>query len=99
MGSAACRLKVKQHDQSIQMPSVSPCRSTSTPPSGQPYSTVIPWPNPAEKGFKVQSNTEQYTSVWDQNTKVGVEWKNLENLHDNILVIIDIFSIIEIPIQ
>ncbi|CAF1629693.1 unnamed protein product [Adineta ricciae] len=71
MGSAACRSKVKQYDQSVQIPSVSPCTSTSTPPPGQPYPTVISWPSSTEKGFKVKTNTEQYTSVWDQNTKLS----------------------------
>ncbi|UJR24882.1 hypothetical protein I4U23_006250 [Adineta vaga] len=68
MGTGSCRPKVKHYNQSVQMPSIeySPTLSPE-----QPYKPIISSTNSVQKGFKVKSNTDQYVSIWDQNTKLS----------------------------
>ncbi len=76
MGNGASCTKVEQFDESSQIPS--PIKRSSTSSSiVQPYRTLVAKPptiSPVEEeeGFAVKTNTDQYSSVWDYNAKVGL---------------------------
>ncbi len=76
MGTGSSCMKVKQFDESVQMPSISPDKSIPTPSSLSPVYTILPTQPPPtismqDEGFKVKRNTDQYSTVWDSNSKVS----------------------------
>lgn len=79
MGNGSICTKVEQFDESVQMPSISPPGGLSTPSSTQSYITpeIKPPPPPPmlpshDDGFRVEKNTDQYSSIWDYDAKVSL---------------------------
>ena len=79
MGNGASCTKVEQFDESVQMPSITPIKRSSTSLSSiQPGKTTpsrppVPPISPVvEEDFTVRKNTEQYASVWDSHAKVSL---------------------------
>ncbi len=79
MGNGASCTKVEQFDESVQMPSITPTKRSSTslsftrsqkttqnnaPPP--PVSPIL------EDEFTIRKNAEQYASVWDSHAKVSL---------------------------
>jgi hypothetical protein len=77
MGNGSSCTRVEQFDESVQMPSVSPeiRSSSSSSPLSQPYkippTKVVPAASAQEEGFKVKRNSDQYSTIWDLNSKVS----------------------------
>ena len=75
MGSSSSCMKVEQFDESVQMPSISPDKPISTPSSLSPVYTIPSKQPPTvsiqDEGFKVKRNTDQYSTIWDFNSKVS----------------------------
>ena len=77
MGNGASCTKVEQFDESVQMPSLSPIKRPSTSSSVlQPYNNPLSKPSSAfpvqDERFEVKKDTDQYSTVWDFNTKVSL---------------------------
>jgi len=79
MGNGSICSKKQQFDKSVQMPSRSPEKRTSTPlllsqPNKVPPIKPSPSISPVQKeGFTVKQNAEQYSSIWDYNAKVSMQ--------------------------
>ena len=75
MGNGGSCTRVEQYDASVQMPSISPTKSGSSFSSsgrpskpGQDRTPITPIP---EEGFAPKANLDQYSSVWDRESKVS----------------------------
>jgi hypothetical protein len=78
MGNGAICTKVEKFDESVQMPSISPTKRSSTSLSFTPSykSTHKKAPPPPiltvqDEGFAVKRNADQYSSVWDPQARVS----------------------------
>jgi hypothetical protein len=76
MGNGMGCTSVEQFDESVQMPSLSPQKFSSTPLVPKSYRTPLIKPPPIspiqEEGFIVRRNTDQYSSLWDHSAKVSL---------------------------
>jgi hypothetical protein len=78
MGSGSSRSKVKKIDKSNQMPPISETKLYRSPsPSKSPlFKRVLPKPNKRRSSiqdntFELNNNIEEYSSIWDDDTKVN----------------------------